>query len=314
MLNNTRNTKKTLLIASLLGFLVTPANSATTDTSALCAGASPILTGETVRGIGRVAGEPDCFRIETPAGGLLALDVAVPGPAAAAPRLGLVESCAGSETEGLAVIDRTATSLVVAGKTAVSLVACVGPQDPRLALGEYKLAAAFVDAAKSDPIEVEPDPGQKSDPIEVEPDPGQKSDPIEVEPDPGQKALLIDALCAAATGDDHSDLLLCASILEPGRKVRGEIADRRGDDHDTFAFELAATHTLRFETSGSLDTFGGVYDDRGQRLAADDDGGEGGNFRLVKTLGPGLYFVRVEGQAGAEGSYVLDVAPLDSGW
>ena len=42
-------------------------------------------------------------------------------------------------------------------------------------------------------------------------------------------------------------------------------------------------------------------------MAASDDGGRGASFRIVKTLAPGRYFIRVEGARQAEGRYGLTV-------
>ena len=87
-----------------------------------------------------------------------------------------------------------------------------------------------------------------------------------------------------------------------------------GDDRDVFVFELDRTRTVQLETAGEVDTFGGLYDRRGQRLAATGDGGDGANFRLVKTLSPGLYFVRVEAEAWSQGAYDLTVGALERSW
>ena len=111
--------------------------------------------------------------------------------------------------------------------------------------------------------------------------------------------------------DDHSDSLLCATATGLGRSLRAEIDNGWGDDHDVFAFELSAPRTVRIETSGDTDTFGGLYDHLGQRLATADDGGNGDNFRLAKTLQPGLYFVRVEGSLGTRGAYQLTIDEIE---
>ena len=52
------------------------------------------------------------------------------------------------------------------------------------------------------------------------------------------------------------------------------------EDVDIYTFTLTRQRTVRIETHGETDTVGGLYDDRGHRLAFDDDGGEGDNFRM----------------------------------
>ena len=353
MLINGRNINLTLLFVSLLGAFIWPASGSAATADALCANAQPITLDETVRGAGRSAGEPDCFRVETPAGGLLMLDVSVPGAAVAEPRLGVLQGCPGNETKGLSVIGRTAASLVVAGKAAVSFVACVGAQDPRLELGDYKLRTAFAETGKTEPIEADPDGligggncAAKTEPIEADPDGlmgagrcAAKTEPIEADPDGligggtcAAKTEPIEAdpdgligggnrtepeypeaLCRSGEQDDHGELFPCATPLA-GTRVAGEIRNPWGDDRDLFAFRLDAPQTVRLETSGELDTLGQLYDSSGQALAAADGGGRGENFRLVKTLGAGVYFVRVEGRRWEEGLYTLEVGAVGRSW
>ncbi len=299
--------------------------SATTTTSASpqhCLNAPTIGLDETFRGEGQQVGEPDCFRLRMPAG-LLMFDLAVPGTTAAEPRLGLLGSRC-ERSAGVDLIERSASHLLVSSDAPQELTVCVGAQDPRQELGEYKLRTAFVDLAeyaaqKVDEIEVEPDPfsggTQKVDEIEVEPDPfsggTQKVDEIEVEPDPFFGS---DALCRTHSLDDYPDSMLCATAIELGRSISGEINNGWGDDHDVFAFELTTVQTVLIETSGEVDTFGGLYDRSGQRLATAGDGAENAQFRLVKTLQPGLYFVRVEGTAGSRGDYALVVNAVKHSW
>ncbi len=324
---------------SLLTFLSTTASAS----SPHCLNASSIDPNEILRGEGRQAGEPDCFRIQTPTAGLLMLDLALPGPATAEPRLALLgPSC--EPAAGVDVIERSESHLLVSSSAPRALTICAGAQDPRQALGEFKLRTAFAEldragSRKAEEIEAEPDPFtgcvQKAEEIEAEPDPFtgciQKAEEIEAEPDPFtgciQKAEEIeaepdpftgsdpwDALCRASDLDDHSDSLLCATVAELDRGLRGEIGNGWGDDHDVFAFELTAPRTVSVETSGDTDTFGGLYNRRGQRLAAADEGGHGDNFRLVKTLQPGLYFVRVEATVGSQGAYALTVGTIERSW
>ncbi len=303
-----------------------------------CSDALSVNLDETLRGEGSGAGEPACFRLETPAAGLLMLDLAMPLTAAAEPHLGLLD-CA-REAAGLRILEQSASHLLVASDAPRVLTVCAGAQDPRHELGEFKLSTAFAELdrpvpQRSQEVEVDPDPFaggcQKSQEVEVDPDPFtggchksqevevdpdpfaggcHKSQEVEVDPDPFAGSL--DALCAAADLDDHADNLLCATALRLGDSVRGEIANGWGDDHDVFVFELTGSQTVEIVASGELETFSGIYDRRGQRLAASND--EGGGFRLVKTLPEGLYFVRVEATAWSEGTYDLALSAVERSW
>ncbi len=133
----------------------------------------------------------------------------------------------------------------------------------------------------------------------------------EEEPDPEPKAgSLRRALyesCRLGEIDDHGETYACATRLHPGRPVTGEICNESGDDRDLFWFHLAELATVEIESTGETDTFGGLYDRYGHRLATADEGGDERNFRMVKTLVPGGYFVRVEGRYQAKGAYRLSV-------
>ncbi len=303
--------RTSILIACLCCLvLLGPAEAAFATTSNLCARAASIASGETVRGDAAQAGEPDCFRLETPSAGLLMLDVAVPGASGVEPRLGVLDSSCTAAAD-LAVIEQSAAHLLAASDFPRSLVVCVGAQDPRHALGEYKLRTAFQELGRDpEQVEVDPDGRPGIEPIGMTRDPEQ----VEVDPDGGPEADPFDSICRAAQADDHADAFLCATPLALDRRTRGEIANGWSDDVDFFVFELETARTVRIETAGEADTFGGLYDRQGQRLAAAGDGGAGSNFRLVKTLAAGFYFVRVEGRDWSQGAYTLGVETLRRSW
>ncbi len=278
--------------------------------ASLCAGATPLPINSTERIDGSEDEIGRTFQMDVGSAGLLTLDVAVPGLSPAEPILGPVFSCGGKDLAApVSVIERAASGRVLE-VTPGTYAFRVGARDPRLRLAEYKLRLAFVEgppAVKSgDPNEDEPDP----EPLVA--DCGEKSgDPNEDEPDPEPlTGPMLDELCLQGEVDDHGDTAACATPLALSRSVQGEIGNDWGDDEDYFLFVLSALRTVEIETLGAIDTAGELYDRYGHRLAIDDDGGGGDNFRIVTTLAPGPYTVRVAGRHGAEGSYRLAVRTL----
>jgi len=236
-----------------------------------------------------------CFDIYVPESGLLMLEVTVPAAAQTEPRLDFH----GPFGHGLQVkqyLERLPAGLLVEIRRPGTYRLGVHAQDPEQPLGEYRLRSGFAAVPFT----------KEGDPEEDEPDP----DP---QPIPGkafEASRILSELCSRSQTDEHGDSLWCASPLGLGQEVKAEIGNEWGDDDDFFTFLLTDMETVRIESTGSTDTFGSLYDERGYRLQSDDDGGTGGNFRLVKTLTPGRYFVRVTGGDGAPGSYRLTVEVL----
>jgi hypothetical protein len=267
-----------LVAVSTSVFAETPSDSCETFTA--------IDLNTTLRVQGKDSVEAQCFEVDAVAAGHLWLDIAVPGSARALPRLDFsAQACGGTqaEDEGFTYVRRRAASLWLEILVPGSYSFCVAAQDPSLRLGEYKLTAAFVSGGPETLV-----PG----------------DPDEDEPDP---ETLLDERCRLGEVDDHGDMFACATAIHLGPAVAGEIRNGWGDDEDVFTFRLGELGTVEIATTGETDTFGSLYDESGQRLAADDDGGNAANFRMAKTLVPGWYFVRVEGRHRDEGAYRLVV-------
>ncbi len=231
--------------------------------------------------------------------GDLVIEVSVPGSTSSQARLVLVEP-SGEETSAgasrFAYLARTPSSLWLEIREAGSYWFCVDAADTERQLGEYKLRAVFR--------------GRKE---------GEDPDEVEVDPEPrivsGLKAVWwsrslrrrLDALCSAGQTDDHGDVFACATALRLGQTVDGRIWSPWGGDDDVFVFAVNDFQTVEIKASGEADTFGALYDSHGQRLAVGEDGSGGESFRIVRTLGPGWYFVRVEGRHYSEGPYRLSV-------
>ncbi len=267
-----------------------------------CARATAIHFDTTVRHFDDAV-VPQCFETYVPAAGMLMLEVSVPATTEVEPEIAFYgQSCDAAEESPApyTYVERWAARLLLAIRTPGLYHFCVGAQDPELRLGEYKLTSGFSMAPVTkggDPEEDEPDP-----------DPQPAPAPIVVGGSPSPRML--HDVCRANVTDDHGDTFRCATPLGLGEEVSAEIRSVWGDDDDLFTFVLEELRTVRLETTGGTDTFGSLYDRRGNRLRADDDGGDGTNFRIVKTLSPGVYFVRVTGGGAVEGSYRLTVENL----
>ena len=106
--------------------------------------------------------------------------------------------------------------------------------------------------------------------------------------------------------DDHGDSPSTATDVSVPGSASGRI--NPGDDEDYFRFDLSRSGTVVVLTSGNLDTVGTLYDSGGRRLQEDDDSGVDGNFRIVRTLGAGVYYVHVRSYAGTTGQYRLHLS------
>lgn len=122
------------------------------------------------------------------------------------------------------------------------------------------------------------------------------------------EATFIDA-CHLGNTDDHGDSFLCASTVAVDASANGAISQPGAtSDFDVFAVSLNSSATLTFESSGSTDVAGSLYDDDGVLLESNDNGAGSPNFRIVRSLSAGRYYLRVYGVSSAYGSYSVSVA------
>ncbi len=312
---------KTLFLVCVLA--VSSSASAFGITGEICDDATAVPLNDSVRDHGDFGDR--FYKLEVPAAGLVTLDVAAPGTAEVAAKLGFFGRGCGTPSQGrFAVVEQTPTGLVLMTDAPNTYVFAVAAQDSQSSLGEYKLTVGYAAA------ETRPEPGDGG-PVMTNALDEEGEDPDEIETEPNLTGGAPDAngdkdsprqdlssliarfdpmsreLCRELTIDDHGDTALCATGIRPGREVTGRIINSWTDDHDLFVFTLRSTRTVVLKTEGAIDTFGGLYDQHGHLLAADDDGEGSGSFRIVKTLSAGLYFIRVEGSHGSQGPYTLSV-------
>ena len=110
--------------------------------------------------------------------------------------------------------------------------------------------------------------------------------------------------------DDHGDSARDATLVDLGTSGAGasEGTIGAGGDVDVFQVDIATPGILTAYTRGDLDTVGELLNEAGEEIADDDDGGAGGNFRLVADVAAGTYLVRVRAFEETTGDYTLVVA------
>lgn len=106
-------------------------------------------------------------------------------------------------------------------------------------------------------------------------------------------------------GDDHGNTFATATAISvPGTKT-GVV--NTGTDLDFFKFTLTSARTLTIKSTGSLDTWGTLYDANGNELDYADDSTDY-NFVMVESLPAGTYYVSVEGYSTSDvGPYGLSI-------
>ena len=112
----------------------------------------------------------------------------------------------------------------------------------------------------------------------------------------------------APTGpvDDHGDTRAQATRVGLNTNTNGNL--EQAGDYDYFRLTVTQAGNLTVETSGSTDTYGSLLDTSGTQLAENDDGGSSTNFRIVRRVTAGTYYVAVRGFSGSTtGRYTLSV-------
>ena len=116
------------------------------------------------------------------------------------------------------------------------------------------------------------------------------------------------SLIATVTDDD--DTRGDATAITLGGNVSGTIAPT--GDTDYYSFALSARSEVTIQTTGATDTTGQLQDSTGTVLANDGDSGTGGNFRIIRTLDAGTYYIRVTGYISTStiGNYSLSATAV----
>ncbi len=108
---------------------------------------------------------------------------------------------------------------------------------------------------------------------------------------------------ASVGADDHGGSISGAAPMALGSVTTGGLT---AGDRDIFKFEILESGTVTVQTEGSTDTRGTLLNADGAAIFSDDDRGQGGNFRIDKTVAPGTYYIEVKGFDGrVAGAYSL---------
>jgi subtilisin family serine protease len=115
----------------------------------------------------------------------------------------------------------------------------------------------------------------------------------------------------SGTGAGLSDSIGGTFATAAAMSAPGSISTRLdfGGDADMFRFTLSASATVTLATSGSTDTYGTLYSSTGGLITSDDDGNGYPNFRIVRTLAAGTYYLKVNGYSSTTtGAYSLTLS------
>ena len=278
--------------------LILLAATAVPSALAACTSGIPLNSGEVWQdGGGQTEGS--CFRVDITESSLLVFQLRQPAVAARAHLAGIADD---GEVDGRLLHHSPAT--LVAAVTPGVYHLQVAADDSTKALGVFQLRfdrLRIPTKDENDP-ELDPEPNplvvpcigcqglpdfDENDP-ELDPEPNPLRMPgLSISSDLSRVSGLGRAQLATLCGDHDADSFLCAVALET-EPVLGAAFEK-----DTiFRFPVRRLGPVEIRAEG--DGIAELYDRHGQRLEVLS--GESGEIRGVRTLVPGVYFLRVAGQ------------------
>ena len=119
--------------------------------------------------------------------------------------------------------------------------------------------------------------------------------------------LIAPCMGQAQTSADHGNSRAEATRVGLNTETAGVL--EQAGDVDYFQVEVVQAGNLTVETTGATDTVGFLQGGQGQYLTGNDNAGTETNFRIVRDLMPGTYYVAVVGANGrtVTGTYTLAV-------
>ncbi len=302
------------LTVGLLAILISSAAAAMPEA---CQAPRPMLPNGVERQVEGLIGDSHCYRLDLPAPGWWHLSLTSPANGGSRAHFEILDD-AGSQAS-LQTVERSATerlTFMPPGNWWIRVTA----EDPIRPIPAYRLTSRFVEAPPWLKSEEDGELEIESEGLAAGCGPAifksEDDGELEIESEGlatgcgnpaagGPAAGIRQALCDTGGAEDHGDTLACATALRC--RAYGELANGWGDDADVFRFRLGRWQTIEIATSGGPGTHGELFAAGGRRL--DVAGGAGDDFRLVRTLPPGTYFLRVTGDAA--GSYALELRDLD---
>lgn len=97
--------------------------------------------------------------------------------------------------------------------------------------------------------------------------------------------------------DDHGDNFGDATPISENGSTAGILGTP--GDNDYFRIVVNEAGVLTVETTGATDTFGHLLNALGNEIAFDDNSGNGVNFRIIRNLSVGTYYVRIRHSSGS---------------
>jgi len=97
--------------------------------------------------------------------------------------------------------------------------------------------------------------------------------------------------------EDQGDTIANATPIPLDSNTFGTIEESEDVDVDYFKIVVPSAGRLSISTKGDTHTYGTLYDSSGNSLASEDysNGGEYPNFKIIKLLKAGTYYVQVKG-------------------
>lgn len=250
-----------------------------------------------------------CFELAIPSAGEVTVDVNS-GNRAAFLQVLEENRSVGKPWPRLTIQEKGISSLRLSALEATHVRLGISPQDTRLPIEGFTLITGF-SPAEGLGMEADLLPADVTKDLEQ----GEREDPGEIEIEPwggpdtkGGRDLATRRLappCLVTQLDDHGDTPPCATRVSGyPAAADGVIANAMGDDEDVFTFEVKAPQRFEVHIDSEADLSLQLEDGQGRRLAT-GNGTWGSQNRLAAALLPGRHFVRVVGNQGAEGDYVL---------
>ncbi|MCP3964587.1 MAG: hypothetical protein GY719_42705 [bacterium] len=314
----------------LTGLLLLAAGNAPAEARSLCSASDELALNTTHRSPWGAGASRDCYRLSIPAPGILTLDVSAPSSPEAEPRLDFLGESApeGQGAGRYRLLEQRPRGVIVEVEAPGTFFLTVASEDPEQPLAGYKLRNAFVgeDIATPagivfcDPVLPESPGGEDSfTPRRFDEgtalltkavDDDEDDEVWELSLGPDHPALRRLVSCGLGEVDDHGDTALCATLLAVDGSAAGTLGNAVGDDEDFFTFDLDRQRTVEIKVLEAAAGHVSLYNIQGLRLGASSASAPAA--RLVRTLPPGRYYLRVQSLWGSEEAYVLSLEVLDA--